>query len=389
MEAQENMENNGAIPFSPTMKVDMEDRVFKDFFNYLLNVIREPFNQTVDSVFTYTNMSSVQQGIFWISPEIIVSLSYDESWTAVIVSLETRSLLYNFTFDAVNSTILSSMDSEIGHGIVDLSQSGRRWEGEVCNDKPCGYGILYNDHGNIEYNGFYVNGVKECYGISYFDDIEIIKYQGNYCKGNRFGIGFMGDLHGEMSKEIIFVNDAIADSFKNTTISSELSTGFSILVENLVIKDMDEWATTYFPFNQFRNLKSLEVGQRCFMNVEQVFLTDMMNLESVRFGDQAFSEYSNAWNEDILHTTEFVVRNCPNLRQMVFNPHAFSDYYICSISNLPSLHSLLFGSEDGMSDCFTQCPRLVLEGFPELEKLHFGGQSFFGVEDVKIRSGDC
>ena len=386
MEAQEGMENKEAIPFSSTMKVDMEDKVFKEFFDFLLKVIREPFDQNVDSVFTYTKTSSVHQGVFWVSPEIIVSLSYDESWTAVIVSLKERSLLYNFTFDAVNSTILLNMDSERGYGIIDLSPSGRRWEGEICNNKPCGYGILYNDHGNIEYDGFYVNGVEECYGISYFDNTEIVRYQGNYCKGNRFGIGVLGDLHGELSKEMIFVNNATADSFNNLTISPELSTGFSILVENLVIKDMNEWETTYFPFNQFRNLKSLEVGCNCFTNVEQVFLTDMMNLESVKFGNQAFSEYSNAWNEDILHTTEFIVRNCPNLRQLIFDPHAFSDYYICSISNLPSLHSLLFGSEDGMSDCFTQCPRLILEDFPELEKLCFGGQSFFGVEDVKIRS---
>ena len=386
MESETNTGNKDIIPFSITMKVDTEDREFKDFFEYLLSLIRSPFDHHVDSVFTYTNKFSVQQGIFWITPDIIVSLSFEESWTAVIVSLEKKEVLYNFSFDAQNKQILSSMDLETSSGVIDLTQGGRRWEGKICNGKPCGYGTLFDERGNVEYIGFMVNDVKECYGITYIENTENVKYKGNYCKDNRFGIGYMGDMHGEMSKEITFVNDAPIDSVTKMTISSEPPTTFSILVEQLVIENIGEWVTTYFPFNQFKNLKTLEVGNECFMNVEQVFLTDMMHLESVKFGDQAFSVYFNAWGEDVLHTNEFVVRNCPNLRQLLFDAHAFSDYYICSISNLPSLHSLEFGSKSGMSDCFTNCPQLVLEDFPELEELHFGGQCFFGVENLKIRS---
>ena len=135
----------------------------------------------------------------------------------------------------------------------------------------------------------------------------------------------MGDLRGEVSKEIVFVNDAPVDTFKKLTISSELSTDISLWVENLVIDNLNEWSPSYFPFNQFRNLKSLKVGSSCLKNIDKVFLTDMMNLESAVFGVQAFSEYYNAWHERISHENEFIAKNCPNLRQLKFDAHAFSD----------------------------------------------------------------
>ena len=35
----------------------------------------------------------------------------------------------------------------IHHEIVDLSVEGDRWEGDVLNDAPCGWGIVYDSEG--------------------------------------------------------------------------------------------------------------------------------------------------------------------------------------------------------------------------------------------------
>ena len=37
---------------------------------------------------------------------------------------------------------------------IDLDSKGRRWEGSVIDNKPYGYGAIYNEEENREYEGF-------------------------------------------------------------------------------------------------------------------------------------------------------------------------------------------------------------------------------------------
>ena len=45
-------------------------------------------------------------------------------------------------------------------GIIDLNSRGRRWEGSVVDGNPHGYGIVYNEEGRKEYEGYQVNGAR-------------------------------------------------------------------------------------------------------------------------------------------------------------------------------------------------------------------------------------
>lgn len=54
--------------------------------------------------------------------------------------------------------------------ILDISLSGERWEGEVLNNQPFGYGLIYNENNIITYMGFMINGKKECFGITYYPE---------------------------------------------------------------------------------------------------------------------------------------------------------------------------------------------------------------------------
>ena len=62
--------------------------------------------------------------------------------------------------------------------VLDLSDDGERWEGDVRNDEPCGWGVLYDSENRMVYEGFRVGEVNVCYGTRYYSDIGVIKYEG-------------------------------------------------------------------------------------------------------------------------------------------------------------------------------------------------------------------
>ena len=43
---------------------------------------------------------------------------------------------------------------------IDLDVNGRRWEGSVINGKPFGFGVMFDEEGRKEYEGFMMDGLK-------------------------------------------------------------------------------------------------------------------------------------------------------------------------------------------------------------------------------------
>ena len=64
---------------------------------------------------------------------------------------------------------LNEMDLNelVENEIVDLNDDGRRWEGGVLRGELFGYGCLYDEENELEYEGWMIEGKKECYGIEY------------------------------------------------------------------------------------------------------------------------------------------------------------------------------------------------------------------------------
>ena len=86
---------------------------------------------------------------------------------------------------------LNEMDlSElVENEIVDLNDDGMRWEGEVLKGDLFGYGCLYDEENELEYEGWMIEGKKRCYGIEYWNDIGLKKYCGCYYDGLKNGYG--------------------------------------------------------------------------------------------------------------------------------------------------------------------------------------------------------
>ena len=51
-------------------------------------------------------------------------------------------------------------DISYAKGVIDLDTKGRRWEGGVKNETPYGYGVLFNEEGRKEFEGWMMDGIK-------------------------------------------------------------------------------------------------------------------------------------------------------------------------------------------------------------------------------------
>ena len=162
------------------------------------------------SVFAFTNQKriGVFEGIAELGESLVV-LTEDER--VVVVDVGNRCLLQ------VEGADLSSMKY---NEILDLSDEGNRWEGDVLKDSPYGWGIAYDKEGRKEYEGFRVRGVNMGYGCQYYADIESVEYDGEWCDGKRWGRGVQYDRKGDTVYEGEWMNDDPVE--KRVVISSEL-----------------------------------------------------------------------------------------------------------------------------------------------------------------------
>ena len=92
--------------------------------------------------------------------------------------------------------------------IIDLSDEGDRWEGDVYKGQPCGLGTLWDSNNNMVFEGIRVNGLFECFGTLYYSDLHAVEYKGGWCGGKRNGQGIQYDRNGKVVYEGPWCNDS-------------------------------------------------------------------------------------------------------------------------------------------------------------------------------------
>ena len=98
--------------------------------------------------------------------------------------------------------------SEMKHNeILDLSVEGDRWEGDVLNGNPCGWGVLFDKNNERVYEGFRIDEKNVCYGRTYYSDISRLEYEGEWCDGGRWGRGVQYDRNGVVVYDGEWLND--------------------------------------------------------------------------------------------------------------------------------------------------------------------------------------
>ena len=99
--------------------------------------------------------------------------------------------------DVKNRRVLRVDDEDLSgvkrNQILDLNDEGDRWEGDVLNEEPFGWGVVYDKEGRKAYEGFYLGEVAACYGRTNYADISRVEYDGEWCGGRRWGRGTQCD----------------------------------------------------------------------------------------------------------------------------------------------------------------------------------------------------
>ena len=138
-------------------------------------------------------------------------------------------------------------------------------------------------------------------------------------------------------------------------------------------------------------LKSIEMGNECYKNVNELKLIGMKGLERVLIGMNCFTkkkdnERSTAWTGNhyraVTKRVEYqgvcglYVKNCESLRELKIGNHSFEEYSVCEIESVGSLELIEVGSE-----CFKNVNELKLIGMKMLKKVLIGNNCFTKKKD--------
>ena len=234
----------------------------------------------------------------------------------------------------------------IEHNVVlDMKEKGERWEGDVLNDQPYGWGVLYDSENRMVYEGFRIGEVNVCYGRSYYPDNQKVEYEGEWCEGNRMGAGVLYDRD-----EVVIHNGEWVNNRPLLT-RVELTDKNPVLhnrIEELIVKDKScngkEWES--LDLSLLSKLRKLTVGDECFNEVKTVKLSGLKELESVVVGKESFG----LENETV---TSFEMKDCEKVKELIIGEESFNLFGKFSLENTPSLERIIMkGSNFYWASCW-------------------------------------
>ena len=258
------------------------------------------------------------------------------------MDVESRELL------RVNGKDVSSIEHK---QVLDLNDDGERWEGDVLNNQPCGWGVLYDSENRRVYEGFRVGDVNVCYGRSYYPENQKVEYEGGICGGMRWGRGIQYDRTGNTVFEGEWMNN---EPLSKRVVVNEENQLLHNHIEELIVSNNScngpEW--TALDLSLMSNLRVLEVGDECFENVKEVKLINLSMLERVVIGRESFTKQKNDCDSD--PNRHFYLKDCERLRELKMGRYSFCDYSVCEIENMNRLEVIEMGEMDRESCNFNR-----------------------------------
>lgn len=288
--------------------------------------------------------------------------------------------------------IYDEQQDEIQHNqILNLSDEGDRWEGDVFHDSPYGWGLLYDSNNNKAYEGFRLGNVNAGYGRSYYSEIGKKEYEGQICNGKRWGRGTQYDRNEHEVFDGEWINDACLQS------SVVFSNATQILhnhIEELTFSEncCNEVHLNAVAFDCFALLRTITIHSNSFKHPKQVKFQHMHCLESITVERNCFKETEKGF--DKLDRT-FICSDNPRLKSIHIDCMSFPEFRECIIHSrftstpsevdLPSLEELQFGQEDKHSLCFywSDC---VLQDLPSLRSISLGPYCFYSSRHTVFES---
>ena len=292
-------------------------------------------NSIVDIRFT-RGVMHVVDGVWRKEGELVVEMGKER---VVEVNIQSHELLQ------VNGEEVNGIEH---NRVLDLSDDGERWEGDVLNDEPYGWGVMYDSENRMAYEGFRIGELNVCYGTRYYSDVGVIEYEGEWCEGKRWGRGVQYDRKGSTVYNGEWFDD---EQVSKRVELSEENQFLHNHVEELIVSDEccngEEWKE--IDLSLLPCLKALQVGKSCFLCVRKVMLIGMKKLETVAIGEDSFNMRSNCENIG----TRFYLKDCERLRELKIDRWCFKEYLVCEIENNASLEVIEIGDMKEESDNFS------------------------------------
>ena len=227
--------------------------------------------------------------------------------------------------------------------VLDLSDDGERWEGDVLDNQPYGWGVLYDSENRMAYEGFRIGDVNVCYGSSFFPDLQKVEYKGGICEGKRWGRGIQYDRNGKTVFDGEWVNDG-HEQLSNRAVLNEENQLLHNHIEELVVENNScngpKWNALDLSF--ISHLRLFEVGDECFKYMDEVKLVGLSKLERVVIG-KSFMKKKKGLLLSVNLNRHFYLKDCEKVRELKIGGYSFSDYFTCEIENMPSLEVIETG----------------------------------------------
>ena len=251
--------------------------------------------------------------------------------------------------------------------VLDLSDEGERWEGDVLNNQPYGWGVYYDSENRMVYEGFRIGEVNVCFGTRYYSDIGVIEYKGEICEGKRWGRGIHYDRNGKTVFDGEWMNDD--NQIEKRVVLNEENQLLHSYIEELIVENNScngpEWAALDLGF--MSHLRLLEVGDECFEYVEEVKLIGLSKLERVVIGMNSFTKQKSDWPRFAYPYSDrhFYLKDCPQLRELKIGRYSFNDYSSIVIESVNSLEVIHIGAYYDWSYNFYSASKLELRSMCE------------------------
>ena len=146
------------------------------------------------------------------------------------------------------------------------------------------------------------------------------------------------DVHSSLSS--IIESRTIPSGFSSCTYLSQLTmTSSSLSIPNNVC---NADVLSSFDLSAFKLLQSINIGNENMYNANSFLLNGILQLKSLKIGDNSFTKHKKSYGKDDSKT--FEISNCEKLESIEIGQYSFSDYSgKFELRNLPFLKSLKIG----------------------------------------------
>ena len=112
------------------------------------------------------------------------------------------------------------------------------------------------------------------------------------------------------------------------------------------IDTCNDYEGTDFILKGLPKLKSIVIGEECFLTTRTFELDGLNALERVVIGRWSFANVNSFDDVKNSQRTDgnYTISNCAHLKSIQIDDVAFGDYRFFSLTNLPSLESIVMGA---------------------------------------------